>query len=84
MAEWRDIPGYDGAYQVSTDRQVRSVTREVTRAGAHHQPHVNTIPGRLLKPLGPLKNRVNLYRDREMRCVRIDVLVAWTFGTDKV
>ncbi len=84
MAEWRDIPGYDGAYQVSSDGQVKSVTREVMRTGSHHQPHINTVPGRILKQLGPLKNRVNLYRDREMKCIKIDALVARAFGTDKV
>ena len=84
MTEWRDIPGFDGAYQVSADGQVKSVSRKVTRGGPYNQTHSNTVPERILKPLGPLKNRVNLYRDREMKCIRIDALVARAFGTNKV
>ena len=82
MTEWRDIPGFDGAYQVSADRQVRSVTREVPRVGHHHQVHIKTVPRRILKPIGRSKNRVNLYRNKQMECIKIDMLVSWTFGTD--
>ena len=84
MTEWLDIPGFEGAYQVSSSGQVRSVAREVPRGGPYNQYYFNTVPERILKPLGPLKNRVNLYRDREMRSIRIDVLVAQAFGTNKV
>lgn len=31
MIEWRDIPGYEGYYQVSNFGDVRSVTREIVR-----------------------------------------------------
>ena len=82
MTEWRDIPGFDGAYQVSADGQVRSIAREVLRSGPHHQAHIKTVPGRILKPIGPMKNRVNLYRDRQMECIKIEMLVSWAFGAD--
>lgn len=29
MEEWKDIPGYEGSYQVSTHGRVRSVQREI-------------------------------------------------------
>ena len=30
MQEWRDIPGYEGVYQASSDGEVRSCDRIIT------------------------------------------------------
>lgn len=45
VEEWRDVPGYEGAYQVSNLGQVRSLAREVRR-GAYPM----WVPGRVLRP----------------------------------
>ena len=43
---WKDIPGYEGAYQVSSLGRVRSLDREVrTKTGV-----VRKMPGRVLSP----------------------------------
>lgn len=44
--EWRDIPGFEGAYQVSSLGPVRSVTRVVS---GPRGPMSRTFPGRVLK-----------------------------------
>jgi hypothetical protein len=33
---WRDIPGYEGYYQVSDDGRVRSLTRTLSNGTGHH------------------------------------------------
>lgn len=35
--EWRDIPGYEGLYQVSDHGRVKSVARTITRSNGHPQ-----------------------------------------------
>ena len=51
MAEvWKDIPGYEGRYQVSDHGNVRSVDREVTCISASGIATVRRVPGRTLKP----------------------------------
>lgn len=49
--EWRDIPGYEGRYQASTEGRIRSVDRTVL--GKNHytgKPFVRCIKGRVLHP----------------------------------
>lgn len=51
MEIWKDIPGFEGEYQVSDNGRVRSLDRPVVRrnkltGGFSH----NTLPGRILKP----------------------------------
>ena len=48
MEDWRDIPGYDGYYEVSNHGAVRSVTRTVSN-GYGPENSVRTIKGRILK-----------------------------------
>ena len=43
--EWRDIPGFEGAYQVSNDGQVRSLDRDIAQGG-----YVRRWKGRILRP----------------------------------
>ena len=51
MEEWKDIPGYEGCYQASTEGRIRSLDRTVY--GKHWvtgQPFARTIRGRVLRP----------------------------------
>ena len=48
---WKDIPGYEGKYQASTEGRIRSLDYEV--GGKNHysgKPFTRTIPGRILRP----------------------------------
>lgn len=48
---WKDIPGYEGRYQASTEGRIRSVDFKV-RGVCHFtgRPFIRTIKGRVLKP----------------------------------
>lgn len=46
---WKDIPGYEGRYQASTDGQIRSVDRRV-RLVAHGKETTRLVRGRILRP----------------------------------
>ncbi len=48
---WKDIPGYEGKYQASTEGNVRSVDRIVySRNWYTGQPFARRIKGRILRP----------------------------------
>ena len=51
--QWRDIPGYEGSYQVSDQGRVRSLTRSWTQLSPSGTPHTHTMNGRVLRP-GPM------------------------------
>lgn len=46
---WKDIPGYEGRYQASTEGQIRSVTHRV-RLVAHGKETTRLAKGRILRP----------------------------------
>lgn len=48
MEKWRDIPGFEGRYQVSTAGRVRSLDRGVVYGG--RRPHTRAYKGRMLRP----------------------------------
>lgn len=50
--EWRDVPGFEGLYVVSSDGYVGSLSREVPTSGGR----VRTIRTRILKPVLSKKN----------------------------
>ncbi len=77
LGVWKDIPGYEGYYQVSTGGRVKSVDREVIG-----------IDGKTYKYRGKvLKQRlnhkgypdVNLSKDRNYKTITTHILVAKTF-----
>ena len=37
MADWRDVPGYEGRYQASSDGRIRSLTRRVAMPRGGHR-----------------------------------------------
>lgn len=80
MTEWRDIPGYEGYYQVSDDGRVRSLTRTIShsRRGSHH------IPGQAMRQHRGTNGRLSvvLSRDNTKRTIHIHRLVAEAFLGD--
>lgn len=78
--EWRDIPNWEGYYQVSNQGRARSVERTVVTNGRG----VRTFPGRMLQPtLGQRTDRysIALFRGGSNSGTRRDVhtLVAAAF-----
>ena len=75
--EWRDIPGYEGMYQVSNLGQVRSIGRTVTRSDGQ----VHRRKGKLLRT--PLNQRgyqvVNLCIQGKCQIRTVHSLIAETF-----
>lgn len=69
MAEWRDILGYEGLYQVSDDGRVRSIERQgnakpgIRRVSADAYGYMNC----------------NLFKDKRYKRVKIHRLVAEAF-----
>lgn len=47
---WKDIPGYEGEYQVSNIGRVRSLDRTVDIANSKYGNHKRVFKGRILKP----------------------------------
>ena len=50
MEEWRDIPGYEGAYQASNLGRIRSVDRAVNQNSRSGNNFTRMIKGRILRP----------------------------------
>lgn len=60
MEEWRDIPGCEGCYQVSSAGRVRSLDREVQYGGS--RPHVRFLKGKILAPrLDKISGHVSVF-----------------------
>lgn len=49
MEVWKDIPGYEGKYQASTEGRIRSVDHYV-RVVTHGRELMRLSPGRVLRP----------------------------------
>lgn len=80
MEEWRDIPGYEGRYQVSDQGRVRSVDRVVKRADRWGNPGSRRAPGRVLQSGGCKGYRVvNLSMESKTRMWQVHRLVALAF-----
>ena len=77
---WKDIPGYEGAYQVSSLGRVRSLEREVHRRLCG-KDSVSLRPGRVLRqsPNRTGYMRVALRKDGGTRTHEVQTLVALAF-----
>lgn len=77
---WRDIPNYEGKYQVSILGRVRSIDRKVYR-NDKHSGCLHSVNGRILKPMsfGRGYLAVNLYKNNHRKLITIHRLVAITF-----
>jgi len=47
---WKDIPGYEGQYQVSTLGNVRSLDRKILCEGKVNAKYLSTRKGKILRP----------------------------------
>ena len=76
--EWRDIPGYEGIYQASSDGQIRTVDGKVTHSVRHGK---RVWKGRVLKQkISKDKScRVELYKNKKSKTWLVHRLVAITF-----
>ncbi len=73
---WKDIPGFEGFYQVSNYGQVRSLDREVSRPDGRTQIYKGIVRKQTIID-GYL--RVTLSRDGKSRLFRVHRLVLMTF-----
>jgi hypothetical protein len=78
--EWRDVPGYEGRYQVSDLGRVRSVPRKVRAVSKRGREYEIQLKGRILSP-GICREYliVNLSAENEQRMHRVNRLVALAF-----
>lgn len=77
---WRDIPEWEGLYQVSDRGRVRSVQREVL-CGRRHAV-TRTQPARIISPYKVRSKtpKVALWRDGKALQIQVETLVARAFG----
>jgi hypothetical protein len=77
MIELRDIPGYEGYYQVSDDGQVKSIERKAGVRGGGFR----TVPERILKQCVSSNGyrQVNLHADGVMTSLLVHRLVMLAF-----
>lgn len=76
MEEWRDIPGYEGIYQASTEGRIRSVPGKITSS---RRFKVRVWKTRILKPKLHRDFRVSLWKDGEVKTCLVSRLVAMTW-----
>lgn len=78
---WKDIPGYEGSYQVSNMGRVRSLPRKRARQRANYKDGFVTIPGVVLKPFKDRRGypKVRLYPVKNRNQPRVHQLVAEAF-----
>lgn len=79
MEEWKDIPGYEGIYQASTEGRIRTVEGKTTRS---KKCPTRKWKSRILKGRGDnpkTGKRVNLWKDGKHQDWLVARLVAITF-----
>lgn len=78
MEEWRDIPGYEGLYQASTEGRIRTVEGKVTSNSRYSERHWKS---RILKGRGDCSagKRVCLWKDGNKKDCLVARLVALTY-----
>lgn len=77
MGEWRDIPLFEGRYQVSNKGMVRSLSRPV-RCTSHRGEEVRIARGRELKPATSKSGHFYLFLGRRNKR-QVHALVALAF-----
>lgn len=76
METWKDIPGYEGLYQVSDLGNVKSLEKKTVRKG-----HDVFLKEKILKPSENKRGvqSVSLYKENKKKDFRVHVLVALAF-----
>lgn len=79
MEEWRDIPGYEGLYQVSNEGRAKSLEKSYTERNSRKATH--TLEERVLKPSKYNKGYlyVTLTKNDKRKIKKIHRLVAEAF-----
>ena len=86
MEQWRAIPGYEGAYEVSDEGRVRSLDRAVRRVNPSGRVTTKAVTGKVLSPRlygGRRKEKRRLYvplsRDGSVHAIAVAhaVLIAF-------
>lgn len=77
MEQWRDVPGYEGLYQISDFGRVRSIERSVLERGGR----VHKVPGRTTNGSRDHYGYLTfgLCKDGKRRTVKVHRLVAEVF-----
>lgn len=77
---WKDIPGYDGLYQVSNFGRVRSKDRVILKkASSRRREHFAKLKSKVLKPTPTRENYLVVSLGHDNTCVRVHQLVAKAF-----
>lgn len=82
--KWKDVPGYEGYYQVSDEGFVRSVDREVVLKTRYGDPRPCQFKGKVLMPYeeirsGKIRMIVNLSKQGKTKNHYVHRLVASAF-----
>lgn len=74
--EWKDIPGYGGLYQASTQGIIRSLDRYIIRGN-----YQVFRKGKILKQTRDIKGylRLSLYKNNKMKTFKVHRAIAITF-----
>lgn len=77
---WKDIPGFEGCYQVSNLARVRSVDRKMWIESSSRKSYERVLKGTILKPRrSPWGWQVYLYKNFDRRPYSLRRLVAEAF-----
>lgn len=75
---WKDIPGYEGRYQASTEGRIRSLDRRV-RLVAHGTETTRGMKGRVLRPGAAKSGHVSVVLGHGKAGSLVHQLIALTF-----
>lgn len=78
MEQWRDVPGFEGRYQVSDEGRVRSVDRRV-RLVVHGLETTRLARGRVLRPARGTHGYLTVVLGRDGGTKHVHQLVALAF-----
>lgn len=81
MEQWKDIPGYEGLYQASTDGRIRTCEGKTTSSARfpHRVWKQRVLKQKLSNKHGRRDARVSLWKDRKEKTWLVSRLVAMTW-----
>lgn len=79
METWKDIPGYEGLYQVSDAGRVASVDRVIVQVSRHGTPFHRKLAGKLLRPGRMAQGHVSVVLTRAHGSATVHSLVMLAF-----